>query len=56
MLGFFEKKYPGTNALIALKAVSYFDNIDEPADQPGVIKPLPSENIKKRISEAVRFF
>jgi hypothetical protein len=53
MLRFFEKKYPGTNVLIALKAVSYFDDIDESADPPRLIKPLPSEKIKKRINEAV---
>ncbi|MEO8711284.1 MAG: nucleotidyl transferase AbiEii/AbiGii toxin family protein, partial [Parafilimonas sp.] len=31
MLRFFEIKYPNTNSLIALKAVSYFDDIDESA-------------------------
>ena len=53
MLGFFEKKYPSTNVLIALKAVSYFGDIDETADPPKLVNPLSAEKIERRINEAV---
>lgn len=53
MLGFFETKYPNTNPLIALKALSYFDDIDENVDAPRLIKPLPLKKIRQRISKAV---
>jgi hypothetical protein len=53
MLGFFEIKYPGTNSLVALKAVSYFEDIDETVDPPKLVKPLPLKKIKQRISTAV---
>jgi hypothetical protein len=54
MLGFFERKYSNVNTLIALKAISYFDDIDETIDPPKLIKPLPVDKIKKRITEAVK--
>jgi len=54
MLVFFEKKYPNVNTLIALKAISYFGDIDETIDSPKLTKPLPVEKIKKRITEAVK--
>ncbi|MEO6290488.1 MAG: nucleotidyl transferase AbiEii/AbiGii toxin family protein, partial [Ginsengibacter sp.] len=53
MLAFFETKYPNTNPLIALKALSYFDDIDETVDAPRLLKPLPLKKIRQRISEAV---
>jgi hypothetical protein len=53
MLGFYEKKYPNSNPLIALKALSYFDDIDEAIELPKLLKPLPVKKIKQRISEAV---
>lgn len=54
MLEFFEKKYPNMNALIALKALAYFGDIDEAIDPPKLAKPLPFKKIKKRILEAVK--
>lgn len=54
MLGFFEKKYPNVNPVIALRAVSYFNDIDETADAPKLSKPLKIEKIKKRITDAVK--
>ena len=54
MLEFFEEKYPNMNSLIALKALAYFDDIDEAVDTPKLAKPLPFEKIKKRILEAVK--
>ncbi len=53
MLAFFEKKYPNTNPLIALKAINYFGDIDETMDAPGMPKPLPLKKIKQRINDAV---
>ncbi|MDQ6763881.1 MAG: nucleotidyl transferase AbiEii/AbiGii toxin family protein [Bacteroidota bacterium] len=53
MLGFFEKKYPNTNPLIALKAINYFDDIDEAISPPNLRKPLPLKKIKYRINNAV---
>lgn len=52
-LFFFETKYPNTNPLVALKALSYFGDIDESIDPPKLIKPLPLKHIKSRISNAV---
>jgi hypothetical protein len=53
MLGFYEKKYTNTNLLIALKALSYFDDINEAVEPPKLLKPLPVKQIKQRISKAV---
>jgi len=39
--------------LIALKAVSYFGDIDETADPPKLPKPLPLKKITERINKAV---
>lgn len=53
MLVFYETKYPNTNPLIALKALSYFDDIDETVDAPMLVTPLPLKKIRQRISKAV---
>lgn len=53
MIDFFRKKYSYTNPMIALRAVTYFDDPDENLDPPKMLKPLKSEQIKKRIYEAV---
>lgn len=53
MLHFFETKYPNTNALIALKALSYFDDIDQASASPKLLKPLPLKKIKERINNAL---
>src|SRR5438105_934761 len=52
MLKFFQVKYPNTNPLIPLKAVNYFDDIDESIDPPKLLKPLKLDEIKKRIRDA----
>lgn len=49
LIGFFVKKYTYSNPLIVLKAVTYFDDIDEDADPPKLLQPLPLAAIKKRI-------
>jgi hypothetical protein len=53
MLGFYEKKYINTNLLIALKALSYFDDINESVEPLKLLKPLSIKKIRQRISEAV---
>ncbi len=53
MLGFFEIKYPHVNPLIPLKALNYFDDIDENIDPPKLLKPVTLKQIKQRINDAV---
>ncbi|MBK7109164.1 MAG: nucleotidyl transferase AbiEii/AbiGii toxin family protein [Chitinophagales bacterium] len=52
MLGFYTNKYPNSNAVSAIKALNYFDDIDEAIDPPKMLKPLPLKNIKQRIQQA----
>ena len=49
LIGFFVKKYSYLNPLIALKAVTYFEDIDEDTDPPRLMQPLSLAAIKKRI-------
>ena len=52
MVGFYSSKYPHSNAMIAMKAVNFFDDIDENMDPPKLLKPLPLKKIIDRIKEA----
>ena len=52
MVDFFSAKYQYTNPMIAMKAVNFFEDIDENADPPKLLKPLPLIEIKKRIQTA----
>ena len=54
LIAFFVKKYSYSNSLIALKAVTYFDDIDENIDPPKLLQPLPLAVIKKRILPAAQ--
>lgn len=54
LISFFVKKYNYSNPLIALKAVTYFDDIDENTDSPKLLQPLPLAAIKKRILHAAQ--
>lgn len=54
MVGFFSTKYKYSNAMIAMKAVNYFDEIDENIDPPKLLKPLPLKKITERIREATQ--
>ena len=54
MLKAYETKYPQSNLLIALKAISYFEDIDPEIDPLNLLQPLPLDTIKKRILEAVQ--
>jgi Nucleotidyl transferase AbiEii toxin, Type IV TA system len=52
LIDFFTQKYSYSNPMIAMKAVTFFDEIDENMDPPKLVKPLKLEQIKKRILEA----
>jgi hypothetical protein len=52
MIDFFTKKYTYTNPMIAMKAINYFDDIDESMDPPKMQKPVPLDAIKKGITTA----
>lgn len=54
MIGFFERKYKYSNSMVAMKAVNFFDDIDENIDPPKLLKPLLLKQIKKRIQEATQ--
>lgn len=54
MVEFFSTKYTYSNPMIALKAVNFFDEIDESIDPPKLLKPLQVAQIKKRIQEATQ--
>jgi predicted nucleotidyltransferase component of viral defense system len=53
MLDFYKQKYPHMNAMIPLKALGFFDDIDPEMDPPKLRKPLPLSKIKKRILDAI---
>ena len=52
MVGFFSSKYTYSNPMIAMKAVNYFDDIDENIDPPKMLNPLSVKTITDRIKEA----
>ncbi len=54
MVEFFTAKYTYSNPMIAMKAVNFFDDIDENADPPQLLKPLPLKKIIARIQEATQ--
>lgn len=53
MIGFFERKYPHMNAVIALRSLSYFDDIDPEMDPPKMKVNLPITKIRQRIERAI---
>ncbi len=53
MIQFYEAKYERTNPLIAVKALTFFGDIDPNVDPPKMRKALPLEKIKSRINKAV---
>ena len=54
MLEFYAEKYPHSNPMIAIKAMNYFDDIDENIDPPKLLKPLPLKKIIARIQLATQ--
>ncbi|MBX2955288.1 MAG: nucleotidyl transferase AbiEii/AbiGii toxin family protein [Cyclobacteriaceae bacterium] len=53
MIEFYTIKYQNFNPLIALRAVSYFDDIDPSIDPPKLSVELPFGKVKERIRESV---
>lgn len=53
MLDAYSKKYAYSNPIVALKALTYFDDIDLDIDPPKMKDRLPLSEIKQRILEAV---
>lgn len=54
MIEFFTAKYQYSNPMIAMKAITFFDEIDENIDPPKLLNPLPLAEIKKRILAAAQ--
>lgn len=54
LIEFFTKKYSYSNPMIAMKAVNFFDEIDESIDPPKLLTPISLQQIKKRIQEATQ--
>lgn len=55
MLKYYQFKYPSSNPLIALKGLTYFDDIDEQVDKPILLKKVTMKQLKKRLQEAVLY-
>ncbi|NIJ51077.1 nucleotidyl transferase AbiEii/AbiGii toxin family protein [Dyadobacter arcticus] len=53
IVSFFEIKYPHMNAVIALKAISYFGDIDPQMDPPKMLTKISISKVQKRIREAI---
>lgn len=54
MMGFFTQKYTYSNPIIAMKAINFFDEIDEAIDPPKLEEPVSLAQIKNRIREATQ--
>ena len=54
MIEFFTQKYAYRNPMIALKAVNFFDDIDENIDPPKLLHPITLKQIKSRIKDATK--
>lgn len=53
MLNFYEIKYPNSNPLIPLKALTFFDDIDEKIDPPILRKKISLKKIKDKILKRI---
>ena len=53
IVGYYEEKYMFSNAIVALKALNYFDDIDVEMDPPKMITYIPIADIKERIQSAI---
>jgi hypothetical protein len=54
MLGYYEKKYPNINGVMALKSLCYFDDIDFSVPIEYINAAIKWETIKNRIEAMVR--
>lgn len=53
MLKSYETKYPASNPIIALKALSYFDDINQALDKPILLRKITFSQLKKRLLQAI---
>ena len=53
MLESYQTKYPASNPIIALKALSYFDDINHTLDKPTIWRKVTFSQLKKRIFKAI---
>lgn len=53
MLESYQTKYRASNPITALKALSYFDDINRTADKPIIWRKVTFSQLKKRILEAI---
>ena len=54
MVEAYEVKYPASNPLIPLKAITFFDDINFEADPPILVKKVVFNAIKKRLTQAIQ--
>ncbi len=53
MLDCYEIKYPASNPIVALKALSYFEDINLNLDAPKILRKVTFLQLKKRIFQAI---
>ena len=53
MLESYQTKYPASSPIIALKALSYFDDINQALHKPMLLRKINLSQLKKRILQAV---
>ncbi len=53
MLVAYEVKYANSNALIPLKALTFFDDINDQLDPPQMVRAVSLEQLRKRLVESV---
>lgn len=53
MLGAYSIKYPQSNLIIPMKAITYFGDINFDHDRPIMVKNVPFKKIEKRLAMAV---
>ena len=53
MLESYQMKYPASNPITALKALSYFDDINHALDKPMIWRKVTFSQLKKRVFKAI---
>ncbi len=53
MLACYEMKYPASNSMVALKALTYFEDIRHDVDKPKIWRKVTMSQLKNRIFQAV---
>jgi hypothetical protein len=53
MVDAFSEKYPNSNPVIAVRGLGYFNDIDEKADSPILVKPIKRSEVEIRLVQAI---